>query len=378
VLRGCPLSPPLCLDPAAQQQRSCGSPWLGLRRRTALLHTTCSAADGNGEGNGKISARSPFNPPEANTKTKVDLAWWRSVPVWPNSSAQKICARFLGQCDMALFSADPSAGSSSNRAERLGLLRCWSRCCPGNCSPWIQAGLRGSRYLRQLSSRDCRGPIPPCRGGGVSRSCWSNESDPLVLEALIHGGDMPGLFSLPRALSRKSGLVKGGPSGGMESPSPRQPDFTLEALCREAATPSRGRPDQGFREHLGIGSDDLTCGFHRAGTASGRNYCGPIQARPNDPCLRRGMGLPQTLALLPAVKAELFGVERPCRHPFTAPYVDLSVRRDLPHLAECHVLGPESADAQIHQGRGDATLADVRAARFDCQREYAYGFRISM
>ncbi|MCT0204779.1 HipA N-terminal domain-containing protein [Synechococcus sp. CS-602] len=93
VLRGV-VAPPLpgSSGPAAEELRLSVA---GAQEKTALLHhPPVQAADGNG-GQRKISARSPEPRQKRNTKTKVDLAWWRSVPVWPNPQLQKICARFL-------------------------------------------------------------------------------------------------------------------------------------------------------------------------------------------------------------------------------------------------------------------------------------------
>jgi len=82
VLRGV-VAPPL-LDPAAQQQESCGSPLAGLKRRRPCSTTQPVQAGGCGTvGQRKISARSPEPARSEIRKPRGPLAWGDQC-LWPN------------------------------------------------------------------------------------------------------------------------------------------------------------------------------------------------------------------------------------------------------------------------------------------------------
>jgi len=248
------------LDPAASQQEELRLSWLAQEEDGPGSTThLCQAADGNGWATEDLQVTG--TPPEANTKTQGGPGLGRSVPVWPNPSAQKICARFFASANMALACFDPSAGSSSISGRPARPAPCWSRCCP-QLVTLIQAGVARWRPYLRPALRDCQRADPTPAGRGGSRSCLSNDSDP-------SGAGKPYPWrtcrmAYPGAPSR-TGLVS---AQRWMKPIPDSPH--LEALCREVHT-SRRSPDSGFRGAPGDGSDDLPAASSPC-TASGRNY----------------------------------------------------------------------------------------------------------
>ena len=158
------------------------------------------------------------------------------------SAVGEIHLTTFGPCNLALLMLERE--EFRRRAELLGcsaleqvLARNWL-----SLDPLMFTRLR--RHLRQLFTTLEADPTLQETAG--FEQLMSSDLIPLVLEALVHGGNAT--KELARPPSRIE-LVKAA-QGWMEA-HPGQP-IHLEGLCREVHT-SRRSLIQGFREHLGMG-----------------------------------------------------------------------------------------------------------------------------
>jgi len=165
------------------QQEEPRSPWLGLQEKNGPApHTHLfKLADGNGWATEdffcQVTGESARAQKRQYAKTKVDLAWWRSVPVWPQSSAcRRSCATSFwasaghGPCLLIHRQGVPPSGRPGPRLASVleqGLLAPPTVLHPGFRAGFARCGATCASFLAELS----RGRFPPCKQWRVSKGC---------------------------------------------------------------------------------------------------------------------------------------------------------------------------------------------------------------